>query len=293
MRGQHSTGRPTWRRDRREHLREKAKMVAMVIASITVAVTGNAWGSEEGNSVSVSGSVGVFNKYIFRGYEVSAKSAVVQPALSASYKGFSLGFWGNIDTDEHKTQTLTAPDREGQASFNEVDLTVSYTHQFDKLSLCGGYIYYGTKYTVETHELFISASYDIISKPTIAIYRDIAEYPGTYLNLSFSHSIPLFNEITLELGASFGYFWGDGAYWKTYDRESGTYSGEHYRAFHDGMVKIGFTIPLVEHLSLQPTLQYWFPLSGESSRTREGTSYNPNGHLDDTVVVGISLSFSI
>jgi len=39
----------------------------------------------------VTGSVtlGVFNKYVFRGYELSRSSFVVQPAVTASFKGFS------------------------------------------------------------------------------------------------------------------------------------------------------------------------------------------------------------
>ncbi|MCX7914669.1 MAG: hypothetical protein N2511_08830, partial [Thermodesulfovibrionales bacterium] len=89
---------------------------------------------------------------------------------------------GNIDTNEKRTQSFI-PDRPGRKSFNESDLTLSYTHAFGKLSLTGGYIYYGTKYTAETEELFLSASYDVISKPTITIYRDISTYPSTYVNL--------------------------------------------------------------------------------------------------------------
>ena len=35
-------------------------------------------------------SLGVFNKYMFRGYELSRGSFVVQPAITASYKDFSV-----------------------------------------------------------------------------------------------------------------------------------------------------------------------------------------------------------
>ena len=47
------------------------------------------------------------------------------------------------------------------------------------------------------------------SKPSLSIYRDITNYPGTYLNLSFAHSFPIVKDMTLDLGASFGYFIGD------------------------------------------------------------------------------------
>ena len=132
----------------------------------------------------VTGSVTFtgLNKYIFRGAELSARSVVLEPSVIINYKGFSLNVWGNIDTDQHATQVFS-PDKDGSGqgkkSFNETDLTLSYTYAIDKLGLTGGYVYYGTEYAQQTQELFISATYDIISHPTIAVYRDIDAYPGT------------------------------------------------------------------------------------------------------------------
>lgn len=247
--------------------------------------------SAEETKITGSASVGIFNRYIFRGYELSNDSVVMQPALSVSYKGFSATFWGNIDSDEHSTQSFI-PDREGQKSFNETDLTLSYTYTIERFSMTGGYIYYGTKYTQETEELFLSASYDIVTKPTITVYRDITSYPGTYINLYLSHSEKIYKDITLDLGASASYFVGDDNYWRTYESSTGAYTGEKYSAFHDGMVKAGFTIPLAKNFSVQPIAQYWFPLSSKAKRIVDGNSYNPNGKLDDTFVSGINLTFT-
>lgn len=232
--------------------------------------------------VTGSASIGVFNRYVFRGYELSTHSLVVQPALGISYKGFSAGFWGNIDSDEHATQSFV-PDREGYKSFNETDLTLSYTYAIDKLSLTAGHIYYNTKYTAETEELFLGIGYDIITKPTLTFYQDITAYPGTYINLAMSHSLPVYQDITVDLGASAGYLSGSDEYWRT---EGGT--GKKYRAFHDGMVKAGFTVPIAKNLSVQPVAQYWFPLSSKAKRH----GYCPNGHLDDTFVTGVNLTLS-
>ena len=242
--------------------------------------------------VSGSVSVGVFNRYIFRGYELSSRSFVVQPSVSVSYKWFSASLWSNIDSDEHATQSFV-PDREGHKSFNETDLTLSYTYAIDKLSLTAGYIYYGTKYTAETEEVFFTASYDTLLKPTLSVYRDINEYPGTYVNLALSHSLPVYKEITFDVGASAGYFLGDGDYWKTYESSTAGYTGEKYRAFHDGMIKAGFTIPVAKNITVQPVAQYWFPLSGKARKTVDGSSYNHNGKIDDTFVTGINLTLSI
>lgn len=244
----------------------------------------------------VTGSVtlGVFNKYVFRGYELSRGSFVIQPAITASFKGFSATYWGNVDSNANDTQSYfpSAFDKEGRKWFNETDLTLGYTRAFDKLSLTGGYIYYNTKYTNETEELFISATYDILTKPTLAINQDITEYTGTYINLSFSHSVPVYKDVTLDLGASAGYFIGKNRYWKTYETSTGAYTGSQYKGFHDGMVKVGFTIPLAKAISFQPVAQYWFPLSCDAKRKIGAVSYNPNGYLGTVFVGGANFIYS-
>lgn len=232
-------------------------------------------------AVTGTASLGVFNKYIFRGYELSKNSVVIQPGLTASVGGFSASYWGNIDSKEHETQNFV-PDRPGHKSFNETDLTLSYTKSFGKLSLTGGYIYYDTKYANETQEIFGTVTYDIIGKPTLSIFRDVDAYPGTYFNFSLAHSIKLPKEITLDLGASVGYMSGDGKYWKTLT------SSTKYSAFHDGMVKAGLTIPLTQKVSLAPVVQYWFPLSDKASKK----NYNPNGRLESNVVGGATITYT-
>lgn len=241
----------------------------------------------------VSGSVGlsVFNKYVFRGYELSADSVVIQPSVSVSYKYFSASFWGNIDSEENPTQSFV-PDKADEKSFNETDLTLSYTFVIDKLSMTGGYIYYGTKYAIETEELFLTLGYDTLLKPTLSVYRDITEYPGTYVNLAVAHSLPLIKDITLDLGASAGYFAGDDDYWNTFESSTGDYTGDKYKALHDGMVKAGLTVPVAENISVQPVMQYWFPLSNKARKTIDGSSYNFNGKLDDTLVAGVNMTLS-
>ena len=135
-------------------------------------------------------AIGGLNRYVFRGYEIGSSSVVLQPSAGISYRGFSFCFWGNIDTDEHPTQSFI-PDRPGEKSFNESDLTLSYNHNLGKVSLTAGYIYYGTKFTAETEEVYVSISLDIPGKPTLFVYRDITSYPGTYFNFSLSHSFDI------------------------------------------------------------------------------------------------------
>jgi hypothetical protein len=242
-------------------------------------------------AVTGTATIGVFSKYIFRGYELSKNSVVFQPGLTASYQGFSASFWGNIDSKQHETQNFF-PDKEGTRSFNETDLTLSYTKAFDKLSLTGGWVYYGTKYADETQEVFATVAYDMIGKPSLSIYRDIDRYAGTYFNLAFAHSIKVGGDVTLDLGASFGYEWGDGNYWETFN-SAGDRTSTKYKGFHDGMVKAGLTVPITKNVSFVPVIQYWFPLSGKAKRHWDDTaSYNPNGYLKSMFVGGANLNYN-
>ena len=250
--------------------------------------------------ISGSASMATLNRYIFRGYRIGESGLVVQPSLTASYKGFSLGFWGNIDTNQRNTTTATFNDRElGKKGFNETDLTLSYTYVIQKLSLTGGYIYYSLKYAEDTEEFFLTFAYDMITKPTLSIYQDVNAYPGTYINLSFAHSFPLPKNISLDLGASFGYENGQGRFWKTYQATPAGYTGTKYSGLHDGMVKAGLTVPITKAFSIQPSVAYWFPLSGDATKTMGTDSttglripYNHNGYLGDNWVYGINFAYS-
>ncbi|MBI2046975.1 hypothetical protein HYT26_02330 [Candidatus Pacearchaeota archaeon] len=247
----------------------------------------------DGNIVTCSSSTAVLNRYVFRGYEISSNSIVVQPSITMSYNSFSATLWGNIDSSEHATQYFI-PGRPGESNFNETDFTLAYTHNIEKFSITGGYAYYAMDYSIlgDTEEVLMAVSYNVFTKPTLSVYRDIAEFPGTYLNFSLSHSMKFHQDTTFDLGASVGYCIGDGNWCRTYQPSTGSYDGERYKGFHDGMLKLGLTIPLTEKMSIQPLVQYWFPLSSGAGRSINGVSYNPSGKLDETFVAGVNVNYS-
>ena len=267
-------------------MRNRMLVCFMLVAGLAGA---GLWARE--SEVTGSATLSLFNRYIFRGYEYSAENGVIQPSLGITTRGFTFSFWGNIDTEEEATPSFV-PDRPGLKSFNEADLSLSYTRNVGKWSLTAGWVYYGTKYATETQELWLGAAYDSVGKPVLTIYRDIDAYPGTYINLALSHSVPLGVSMALDLGVSAGYFIGGDNYWNTCEEDAGAYSGDRYRAPHDGMLKAGLTVPLGRGIGFQPVVQYYFPLSSDAGRTIDGASYNPGGRLDDTVVYGATLTLS-
>jgi hypothetical protein len=253
---------------------------------------------DEEPKVTGAGAIGFYNRYIFRGYEIGKSGFVMQPSLTASYRGFSASFWANYDTNQQNTTSAVFSDP-GSGAIDEVDITLSYTYTINKLSLTGGYIYYDVSYAKNTQEFFLTAALDVFGKPTISAYQDVDSYPGTYLNLSFAQSFPIYKDITLDLGASFGYLIGQGSYWKTYEPLTGEYTGPKFNDFLDGMVKVGFTIPVTKAFSIAPSVQYWYPLSGDAKKTygynaETGlkTPYNPNGYIKNTWVYGVGFTYS-
>ncbi|MCX7856532.1 MAG: hypothetical protein N2513_00900 [Deltaproteobacteria bacterium] len=252
--------------------------------------------AEEKKEISGSAILGIYNQYIFRGYEIGKNGLVLQPSLSLGTHGFSFSLWGNLDTNQRSTKTATF-DKEYTKGWNETDLSLSYTYAPKKLSLTVGYTYYSTKYANDTEEIFLSFSYKTLFNPTFSVYRDITSYIGTYMNLGFSHSLSLSNGITMDLSSAFGYFLGESDYWRTYDKATFSYTGRKYRGFHDGMIKVSLSIPLGKVLSIQPSIQYWFPLSGKAKKEYPSggsikDSYNPNGPVKYNFVYGALITCS-
>ena len=200
--------------------------------------------------------MGVFSQYIWRGFEQSYNSVVIQPSVTLGYEGFSFNVWGNMDTDLHTRGSDTS-----ESKYTETDFTLSYAKTLGMFKLSGGYIYYAlTLATYDSQEVFASVGLDTILSPTLTVYREIAHSPAWYFNLGISHSQPIYEKITLDLAASAGYYYSDTDNMvEVNDPES------KYREFNNGLVSAGLTIPFGEYFSVKPMIAYSFPLSGNAN----------------------------
>lgn len=208
------------------------------------------------------------SKYIFRGYEQSKDSVVIQPSLTVGYRGFEVNLWGNLDTNDNYTKAY-------KANWNETDLTLSYTHELGPVKLTGGYIYYALEGVDDSQELFLKIAGNFLLSPTLAIYQEIANYPGTYLNLGISHSFNLTKEITLDLGASIGYQISNTDKIVKYNSNLQP-TTDKYNALHDGNFSVGLTVPFGKYFSVKPVLYYSVALSDDAKNRIKGTSLSNN-----------------
>ncbi len=164
--------------------------------------------SVEAAGPSAEFSLDAMSKYVWRG-GVYSDSAVLQPAMTISYQGFSWGFWGNLDLGNN---TVGDDDAVG---WTETDFTVSYT--YDKLpyglSLEVGTIYYACEPASDTTEIYAGLSGSIPSVGVdlgATLYRDIEDSPGFTLELTAGKSFSLPVEKTsLDLGATLYYMLPD------------------------------------------------------------------------------------
>ena len=219
--------------------------IFLITALVLVFGTLNAWAEEEGPTASTD--VGVFTKYIWRGYKLNNDSIVIQPSLTLGYKGISLNGWANIDTDSN-----------AKNAWNENDMTLSYGTNIGPVSLGGGYIYYNLKGADDTQEVYVTVGYDKFLSPTLTIYRDIDSLPGYYFNFGLSHSINVTEEISLDLSGGLGYYISC----NESIVEIGT--NKKYNGPQDGLLSAKLTIPFNKHITVSPSISYSFALSDKA-----------------------------
>jgi hypothetical protein len=241
----------------------------------------------------------VLSAYIWRGQELSRDSVVMQPAVTASYKGFSLNVWGNLDT-----RPYSAADAKYAANYTETDYTISYSKKFGILQVTPGYIYYGlgasyaggTDY-LDSQELFLTLGLDTILSPTLTAYKEIDHYRQWYFLLGVSHVFEFNKIISLKLAASASYLLStDETTYAKYDSNSVASTTDKYNNFHDGTVTVSLPIAVYKTLSVMPTISYVFPLCDDAryemkARGLQGVT-NPTDRSSSFLYGGVTLSYT-
>jgi hypothetical protein len=254
----------------------------LVAATLALLVTGVATSvlAEETEKPTADLSVALLSKYVWRGYELSKDSLVIQPSLTASYKGFGFNLWGNLDTEQD-----TDLFGEDGVNWNETDMTVSYDNSYGMVNYSLGYIYYALDSADDTQEIYAGIGLDTILAPTLTVYRDFAKYPGWYATLAVSHSFQLTETMALGAGGHVSYLSADDETTLA-DPDDPTSS---YSDFHDGQIYLTLSIPVADYFTVSPELYYSFPLSSAASDIIEAGSANGD---DSFIYGGISLSMS-
>ena len=240
----------------------------------------------------------VLSAYIWRGYEQTRDSVVVQPAATVSYKGFSVNVWGNLDT-----RPYSAADAKYAAKYTETDYTVSYSKKFGILQVTPGYIYYalGAPYAggtapLDSQELFLTLGLDTILSPTLTAYKEIDHYHQWYFLLGVSQTFEFNKIVSLKLAASASYLLStDETTYAKYDSNS-LPTTDKYNNFHDGTVSASLPLAVYKTLSVTPTISYVFPLCDDAryemrAHGLQGVT-NPSDRDSAYLYGGVTLSYT-
>ena len=227
----------------------------------------------------LSADVAFLSQYVWRGYGLSKDSLVIQPSITAGFKGFALNLWGNLDTNNEAYNG---------SKWNETDLTFSYGHSFGIVGLEAGYIYYALDGVDDSKELYLSAGMDVLLAPTLTVYREIGTLQGWYINLGLSHSFELPYDMSLDLAGIFAYYKSDNGNMVEY-RSDGTTDGERFSGFHDGTLAVNLAIPFYKYFTVTPSIAWTFPLSSSASNELAALSLDgKSNHL----LGGVTLSMA-
>ncbi len=252
-----------------------------LIAGIFTAITLGSLPCQAAPELSADATVGLYSGYIWRGYELSKDSVVIQPSVTVGYNGFAFNLWGNLDTDQ-STDLFS----EDGNKWNETDMTISYDGSYTLLNYSVGYIYYALEGINDTQEIYLSLGLDLPASPTLSIYRDIDAAPGWYIALDLSHSINLTEELSLDLGAKLSYLVVDDE--STLADPSDPSS--EYSDFHDAVFSVSLPYAVAENITITPELYYSFALGSDAKDVMENAS--ADGNDSDFFYGGVSASLA-
>ena len=190
--------------------------------------------------------------YLWRGFDLSEGDPVVQGGIDISFKGFTLGFWGNYDIDDTK--------------LNETNVILDYTFDASELlSVSLGHILYAVDGADTTGELYAGVTFNTLLEPNLTIYYDYDEFAGDiFVTASIGHSIAVAENLDLSLGALASY-----------------YRNDDYNELHNAEFSAGIDYALTDQITLGASGIFSTPISSQAKDA-----------IDDEFMAGLTLTLS-
>jgi uncharacterized protein (TIGR02001 family) len=230
------------------------KKWSVLLVSVFLLAAGFASSAQAKIEVEGDVYVGLWDKYIWRGFDQSGSKPTIQGGIDLSTNGWTLSYWGNWQLSEDKEDGYES----GES--NETDIILTYSHDVtDWLNITVGDIWYaidfGTKDdinrdgSVDTNEVFGIFSFDTLLSPSVKIAWDWdkADEDGLYFTFDIGHTFDLSQWVpktALNLGAEL-----------SYNLHSDYLVGD-YAGFHDYELYVSLDYALTDQLTLSPT--FWF-----------------------------------
>ncbi len=243
-------------------------MKKMLVIFCAAAVFGIACPAPSSAAVEVEGGayVGFYDKYLWRGFDLSGGVGVIQGGMDLSHKGFTLSYWTNIQANDDKE----AGYKSGEAT--ETDITLDYTFSLnDTVSLSIGNIFYNLDGLDDTNEAYVGLTLNTVLEPTLKVYYDWdeAKEDGLFFTASIGHGFDLAEGLSLSLGGLL-----------SYNQES-DYAVGDYSDWHNYELSVGLDYAVTENVTVGTSLLFSSPISDAAKDA-----------IDSDTVGGVSLSFA-
>ena len=220
--------------------------------------------AEPDPGVAVEVTADVFSKYVWRGQNVT-DDWVFQPGVSASYRGATVGYWGNLDLTDENGQS---------GEFIEHDWYAGYsTAVTDLVGLGFGAIYYYFPGADDTTEVYWEIGLDVPASPAVTFFHDVDAVDGTYASLSLSHSLEDLWDMPFRVDLGAGLGWGSQSY-------NEAYWGVDTSELNDLTLTAGFPFE-VAGVNVTPAVSYIALL---------GSDIRDAADDDDLFVAGVALA---
>jgi hypothetical protein len=177
----------------------------------------------------IGAQLDLFSAYVWRGLSLTNKP-VAQPDVYISFPAgnasITAGGWANIELGKYDDPENDISESGGLSAFNlaEFNPYAEVSFSTGKTSLTGGIIGYiypndlddapndgaALDSDANTWEVYGTVGFDVPLAPEFSLYYDIDKIKGAYLEGSVSHSLPLGEAHTLDLGGLIGFNAGQG-----------------------------------------------------------------------------------
>lgn len=218
------------------------------------------------SAVEVSGSAyaGFYDKYLWRGFDLSGSTPVMQGGVDLSAGSFTVSYWTNLQ--------LTTDEGMDAGDATETDIVIDYSTDLnDMLSLSVGNIFYQLEGMEDTNEVYLSLGLNTLLSPTFSVYYDWdkADETGLFYTANVSHSIAVSESLSLGLGALVSY------------NQSSDYSVGDYDGFHNYELSAGLDYAINDNFSLSASFMFSDAICDDAEDS-----------IENETVSGVSLAFS-
>lgn len=189
--------------------------------------------------------LGMYNKYLFRGVDLSDGRWVAQFGADLGYKGFTLSYWSNMLTKGYEG----SPGGSKGGDITETDITLNYGYSpISLLTFNVGNTFYSLEGLSDTNELYLKTTVNTLLSPTLAVYWDYDEASdaGLFYTFSVGHTFAVNKNLGINLGALI-----------SYNQENWSVS-EDYSNWnnYELTVSADYTLPCLEKLKISPSYTY-------------------------------------